>query len=88
MRTWVTFAILTFSFFLLLTIPWILWPMDAVFPGVPMFGVYSLLALSLAIDLTEAILALFWSPCALRDETGAVSRSDCAVVMKIGRAHV
>ena len=44
----------------LLSVPWLFWPLGHAALGLLMFGLYLLLALGLAADLTEVILALRW----------------------------
>jgi|GEM_PF-2077321 len=69
--------------YLILTIPWMFWPHSRLVPGLIAFALYSLLAFSLAVDMTEALLAICWSPKMLRILAGTPNRRDCAILMTI-----
>ena len=58
-------ATLVLSFYLVLTIPLALWGPATDLSGVVGFGLYTLLALGLAADVTELLLALAWPAASL-----------------------
>jgi cellulose synthase/poly-beta-1,6-N-acetylglucosamine synthase-like glycosyltransferase len=77
------FLFLVICFYLALSIPWVFWPLFTFLPGVLMFGLYSLLALGLAIDTTEVMLAICWRSKSMKIAAGVPQRQDCAIVMTV-----
>jgi cellulose synthase/poly-beta-1,6-N-acetylglucosamine synthase-like glycosyltransferase len=77
------FLFLVICFYLTLTIPWVFWPFFTLLPGILMFGLYSLLALGLAIDTTEVLLTICWRSNLLKIADEVPQRQDCAIVMTV-----
>ncbi|PYS94146.1 MAG: hypothetical protein DMF64_02260 [Acidobacteria bacterium] len=67
----------------LLTGPWIFWPPSSSALQLLAFALYSLLAVGLAVEITELILALVWSPQTAPLMAGAVRREGTAVLMVV-----
>lgn len=69
--------------YILLTFPWIFWPVQDMAIGIIMFGLYSLLAVGLACDTIEVMLALGWPKQIPAHITGKPSQEKAAILMTI-----
>lgn len=67
----------------LLVVPWIFWPTDDAAFAVLVFGLYSLLAVGLATDLTENVLALCWPACVPPRLKTCARKAPVAVLMTV-----
>lgn len=66
-----------------LTVPWIFWPFENSFLALTMFALYLLLAIGLACDTTEVILAFCWRSHTVPRRDGNAPREKVATVMTI-----
>jgi len=77
-------AVLLFLFIYgLITVPWLFWPFDNVAWGITVLALYSLMAIGLATDTTEVILALIWPRRTLPASSEDVPRELAAVLMTV-----
>lgn len=78
-----TAAALFVATYTLLTVPWVFWPSGGTACGLLVFALYSLLALGLAADFAEAVLALRWPRRTLPRLASGAPKSSAAVVMTV-----
>src|SRR5688572_19019705 len=69
--------------YLVLTVPLALWPVGILPLSVITYGLYTLLTLGLAADVTELILALVWPVQVIPRAQGATPRHKTAVLMTV-----